>query len=83
MEEKVVLSNRKLLTIFGATKVVSSTINQAVVEVGETSILICGNNLEVVKLNLEEKEVEFAGEINSFKYTGKKEKIPLIKRIFK
>ena len=61
MEEKIVLDNRKLLTIIGATKVVSSTNTQAVVEVGDTNVLICGNELEVVKLDLEDKEVEFSG----------------------
>ncbi len=83
MEEKVILDKRKLLTIFGATKVVSSTSSQAVVEVGDTNILITGNNLEVVKLNLDDKEVEFSGEISSFKYINKKEKVSLLKRIFK
>ena len=83
MEEIVILDKRKLLTIFGATKVVSSTSSQAVVEVGDTNILITGNNLEVVKLNLDDKEVEFSGEISSFKYINKKEKVSLLKRIFK
>lgn len=83
MEEKIVLENRKLLTIIGATKVVSSTNTQAVVEVGDTNVLICGNELEVVKLDLEDKEVEFSGNITSFKYINKKEKTPLLKRIFK
>ncbi len=83
MEEKIVLDNRKLLTIIGATKVVSSTNTQAVVEVGDTNVLICGNELEVVKLDLEDKEVEFSGNITSFKYINKKEKTPLLKRIFK
>lgn len=83
MEEKIVLDNRKLLTIIGATKVVSSTNTQAIVEVGDTNVLICGNELEVVKLDLEDKEVEFSGNITSFKYINKKEKTPLLKRIFK
>ena len=83
MEEKIVLDNRKLLSILGATKVVSSTNSQAVVEVGDTNILICGSDLEVVKLDLEAKEVEFSGNITSFKYMNKKEKVSLLKRIFK
>lgn len=83
MEEKVVLENRKLLTIYGATKVVSSTSTQAVVEVTESNIIISGSNLEVVKLNLEDKEVEFSGEVNSIKYSTKQEKTSFLKRIFK
>lgn len=83
MEEKITLENRKNMIIFGATKVISSTTNQAVVEVGDTQLVISGSNLEVKKLNLEDKEVCFCGEINSFKYMTKKEKIPFLKRIFK
>lgn len=83
MEEKIVLDNRKVLSILGATRVVSSTSTQAVVEVLDTNILIQGSELEVVKLNLDEKEVEFSGNITSFKYLAKKEKISFFKRIFK
>lgn len=83
MEEKVVIENRKLLTIFGATRVISSTSSQAVVEVGEANMVIAGNNLEVVKLNLDDKEVEFSGEISGVKYMVKHEKIGFFKRIFK
>lgn len=77
------LDNNNFLTIFGATKVASSTPNQAVVEQGETSIIISGSELEVKKLDLENKEVAISGKITNLKFSGKAEKIPLMKRIFK
>lgn len=72
------------LEIKGATKVVSSTQSQAVVETGSTCIVITGTEIEVKSLNLEEGLVSLAGKFNNIKFgnaTGKKQ--PLFKRIFK
>ena len=83
MEEKITLTDRKSLNIIGATKVVSSTATQAVVEVKDSTLIITGKELAVVKLNLASKEVEFSGIVTNLKYTLPHEKIPLFKRIFK
>lgn len=83
MNEKIIIENRNQISICGATKVLTSTATQAIVEVGDCNIVISGNNLEVKKLNLESKEVEFSGEISGIKYTKKAEKISFIKRVFK
>lgn len=83
MEDKVIIDSRKLITIFGATKVISSTLTQAVVEINDATMIISGSNMEVVKLNLEDKEVEFSGEIKEVKYSHKQEKTSFLKRIFK
>lgn len=77
------LDSNNFLTIFGATKVVSSTQSQAVIEQGETTIVITGSDLEVKKLDLDNKEVAISGRITNLKFSGKAEKIPLMKRIFK
>lgn len=72
------------LQIKGATKVISSTKSQAVVECGEKLYVISGNDIEVKKLNLEECEVAFYGKFLMIKLgqtQGKKQ--PLLKRIFK
>lgn len=58
-----------LLQIQGATKVVSSTSNQAVVELGEKCIIISGEKIEVKKLNLEISEVCLEGEFANIKFT--------------
>lgn len=83
MEDKVIIDSRKLITIFGATKVISSTLTQAVVEINDATMIISGSNIEVVKLNLDDKEVEFSGEIKEVKYSHKQEKTSFLKRIFK
>ena len=81
--ESICIEDRKKLTLIGATKVISSTNTQAVVEVGGCNVVITGSDIEVVKLNLENKEVVFSGTINSLKYTQKAEKTNVFKRLFK
>ena len=83
MEDKVIIDSRKLITIFGATKVISSTLTQAVVEVNDATMIISGSNMEVVKLNLDDKEVEFSGEIKEVKYSHKQEKTSFFFFLFK
>lgn len=81
--ESLCIEDRKKLILTGATKVVSSTSTQAVVEIGDTNIVISGTNIEVTKLDLDNKTVTFSGNINSVKYTAKTEKTSLLKRMFK
>lgn len=74
----------EILQIKGATKVVSSTSTQAVVELGEKSVVLIGENIEVKKLNLEDSEVCLVGNFSTIKFAqagGKKGS--LLKRIFK
>ena len=72
------------LQITGATKVVSSTPTQSVIEIGGTAVILTGNNIEVKKLNLDEGEVVLNGKFNNIKFceAGQK-KGSLIKKIFK
>ena len=81
--QSLYLEDRKILKLSGATKVISSTNTQAVVEMSENHIVVTGNNLEITKLDLENKEVSFSGEVNSIKFTQKVEKKSLFKRLFK
>ena len=81
--ESICIEDRKKLTINGATKVISATDSQAVVEVGGSDVVITGTNIEVTKLDLDNKEVSFSGNINGLKYSQKTEKGSLLKRLFK
>lgn len=84
MNESIFIENSSSLQIKGATKVVSSTASQAVVESKDNTIVITGNNLEVRKLDLENGEVCFVGKITNVKLTAlNASKTPLLKRIFK
>ncbi len=84
MNENILIEDNKCFTLKGATKVVSSTQNQAIVETASVTILISGNGLEVKKLDLDNHEVCFEGKFTSIKFAaagGAKQ--PLLKRIFK
>ena len=72
------------LDIKGASKVVSSTPTQAVVEIDEKAIILTGNNIEVKKLDLDNKEVSLGGKFLNIKISDASlKKGTLLKRIFK
>ena len=81
--QSILLEDKSKLTINGATKVLSSTNTQAIIEMQNQNLVISGQNIEITKLNLENSEVVFNGEINSIKYSQKSEKKNIIKRLFK
>lgn len=81
--ESITIEDRKKLSIVGATKMISSTQTQAVVEVAGTNVVISGSNIEVTKLDLENKQVHFSGNFSGLRYVQKAEKVGLVKRIFK
>jgi len=81
--ETITIEDRKQISILGANKIISSTTSQAIVEISDTSLVISGSNIEVRKLDLENKEVCFSGEIISLKYIKKGEKTGFLKRLFK
>lgn len=81
--QSIFLEDRKKLILKGATKIISSTNTQAVVELEQNTLIISGSGIEITKLNLENKEVCFSGNVDSIKFSQKAEKKGLIKRIFK
>lgn len=83
MNEKVTILDRKEIEIIGATRVTASTAKEAVVEIDGGMLTISGNNLEVTKLDLDNHEVKFSGQINDVKFSERREKVGLLKRIFK
>ncbi len=84
MNELITIENSSSISIHGATKVVSSTQTQAVVETKDNTIIITGTGLEVRKLDLDNSEVSFLGKITNIKFTALGgNKVPLLKRLFK
>ncbi|MBQ7327580.1 MAG: hypothetical protein IJX00_01270 [Clostridia bacterium] len=81
--QSILIENQNQTTITGATKILSSTNTQAVVELANNTLILNGNNIEITKLDLENNLVVFNGEINSLKYNKKSQKIGIIKRILK
>ena len=71
------------LLLDGVNKVVSTTQTQSVVEVGQKLIVITGENIEVVSLNLQEGKLCLTGKFSNIKIGQGGEKKPFYKRIFK
>lgn len=76
------LSNRELLNITGVEKVYESNGNKLQVKVAGVNMCVTGENLNIVKLDVESGIVEVSGLINEIKYTGDG-KSNFFKRIFK
>lgn len=83
MQEILNIENQKILCIKGVEKAISSTPTQTVLQTEKSKVLICGNNLEIKKLDIENKEAIIDGEIYSVKFIKKMEKKSFLKRIFK
>ena len=81
--QSLYIEDQKKLKIIGAKKIISSTVTQAVVETEENSLIISGNDLEITRLDLENKEVDFLDVVSSIKYTNTAEKKGFFKRLFK
>lgn len=83
MQEIINIDNQKSMSIRGVEKIVSSTPTQSVVQTSLSKIIITGNNLEVRKLDIENKDAIIEGEIYNIKFNKKNEKKSLLRRIFK
>ena len=80
-EQKVILENRKKLTITGISKVENVNLNQISALINNSTIVINGSNLHIDKLDVATGHIEISGEINAIKYTDKKAN--LFKRMFR
>jgi len=83
MQNLITIEDEKVITINGATKVVSSTPTQSVILTEKNQLTITGSELEVKKLNIENNEVVLSGNIFNVKFCNKQEKQPFLKRLFK
>lgn len=82
-DSMLALTNQSNLSLTGVEKVIEVSEKQLVLEVAGTMLMIDGNNMSVQKLDVENGLLEIKGFINALKYQNKKEKINIIKRIFK
>lgn len=83
MSEIITIQDQNAISITGATKVVSSSPNGAIVNTKTSTINISGSEIEVKKLDLDKGEVAFSGMFTNVKFSQPKEKTSLLKRIFK
>ena len=90
MEEKIIqnltLENRERLGITGVEKVDSFNDELVILATNKGKLTIKGINLSISKLNVEEGKLTVNGMINSLLFsenTAQKDKVGLVKKIFK
>ena len=82
MSEYITIENENKIAIKGVKKVNSCTPTNCVLE-AESTIMISGNGLEVLKLDIDNEEVILQGNLFGVKFVQKGPKQPFLKRIFK
>lgn len=80
---RLVLENRKELTLSGITKVISINENNAYVLVNGTKLNITGSEINIQKLDVNDGILILNGLFNEIKYSGKNVKTPFFRRFFK
>ena len=83
MQDFITIENENRLIVKGIKKVISSTPNQIAIQTSESTIIFSGSNFEVKKLDVENGEIAFEGNITNIKFNKKGEKQSFLKRIFK
>lgn len=78
---KVVLENRNTLSVTGIDKVDNVSPTHFSCVTMNTEMHVEGQDMQVIKLDVEQGVVEISGQIDSIKYSGEKKSI--IKRLFK
>ena len=81
VSHKLILDNRKTLSITGVSKVESINETHAEADVGGVLLSVAGKNLHILKLDVEQGLLELEGEIDAIKYMGERKSV--LKRIFK
>jgi sporulation protein YabP len=82
-DHKVILDNRKKISLTGINKAISANETSIVLELSNGKVVINGAQLHISKLDVEQGVVEIDGTINSLKYFGTGDQQTFFKRIFK
>lgn len=82
-EQLLVLSNRKNFSVTGTNKIISLKPDLIQLDTVYGGLLICGENLELVKLDNTTTRAEINGNINEIKFVQGKSKEPFFRKIFK
>lgn len=83
MENKLILIDKKKLTITGIKKVDTATQNLVILALDDGLINIQGENLHINTLDVNNGNLELDGVICSIKFQGKGLKENLFKKVFK
>ncbi len=81
-DHKVMLENRKKMTLTGVTKALSANETNVVLQLTSYRATITGTQLHLNKLDMEQGLAEVVGEVNQLKYSGATESKNFFKRLF-
>lgn len=81
-DHKVVIDNRKKMTLTGINKAISSGPNQIVLASAGSKIVISGKDLQLTKIDIVGGLAEIEGEINALKYLVSHTPQGFFKRVF-
>jgi len=80
---KLAIDGRKSLAIFGVTEILEITSDHLSVRLATDILNIKGSNICTKRLAIDEGVLEATGTVEEIRYAHKKERVPLIKRLFK
>ena len=79
---KLMLDNRKTLSLTGVEKAISSNENNMIFQVNGAKVFITGQNLHIEKLDVESGMLSLSGTVDCIKY-GTEGNKNMLKRLFK
>jgi len=82
-EHKLILLNRKNLSITGLESVASVNSTVLNLRLSGVGLTVMGADLHIVKLDVEQGNIEIEGVVDNMRYTSQNEKLSLLKRLFK
>jgi sporulation protein YabP len=81
-DHKVIMDNRRKITITSVTKAISANASSVLLQLQGSKCVVNGKELHINKLDINDGIAEIVGEIYSFKYSGTGESKNFFKRMF-
>ena len=77
------LENRKTLTLTGVSNIISFDEGSAILDSQYAVISVDGEDLQIMKMDMDGKEVVIVGKINVIAYSDKKQGVKRLSSVFK
>ncbi|MCL2540113.1 MAG: hypothetical protein FWE53_01595 [Firmicutes bacterium] len=81
VNHKLILDNRKALSLTGITKMDSINETHCECSIGSQFLSVTGSGIHIVKLDVEQGVLELEGSIDGVRYSGERKSV--LKRLFK
>lgn len=83
MDHKIIIDNRKKITLTAITKAISANENSVILQMANQKVYIQGKDLHINKLDVNDGVAEVVGEIIGVKYLVPSSPQGFFKRVFK